>query len=253
MSETTKVMDRKSLHRIGLSDLRNLCRSMGVSPMTKSKPELIELIIGVQSGEIVPPPKSNRGRKPISSKIVSDVSGAILPKDEIVRVAFDITKESGIDAVTTCSVAKRLDCSVQQVYNEFENINLLHDAVLEQAMKKYTQYISTEIPNELKITAVGLNYIRFAREYPHLFKLIYGTDRQENVNIFHSSLDDNKNYVIDLLKKEYKISNDRVEDIYIKMGIFCNGIAYMVMSKSAKFDDSDVYRLIKEVCAKLIA
>ena len=243
-------MDKESLMRVGLTDLRNLCRSLGVSPMTKPKPELIKIILAVQSGEMkVVARTSKRGRRPISK--LRDFN-EMIPAEEIARIAYEITKQSGINVATLTAVAFELNCSVQQIYKTFASIDLLQDAVLKLAMKKYSEYIRTEIPGELKITAVGLNYIRFAKEYPHLFKLIYLSDRQENVNIANSSLDENKNYILKLLEQEYGVSKNRVEDIYIKLGIFCNGIAFMNMYKVAKFDDAEIYRLITEVCKKLI-
>ncbi|MCL2752408.1 MAG: hypothetical protein FWE62_06620, partial [Firmicutes bacterium] len=260
------ILDRENLTLVALSDLRNLGRKLGIpSPTSKTKPELIDLILAVKSGAItLPLTTSNRGRKPIP-RIETDLdpqawdidasnAGAFeIPREEIVRAAFAITKQAGIEAATTVAIAKKLDCSVRQVCTAIGDVNLLREAVFEQAMAKYTAYIHSEIPGELRITAVGLNYIRFAKEYPHLFNLIYCTDRQENVSIINSSLDRNKDYVLDLFKQDYGVSESAVEDIYVKMGIFCNGIVFMMMTKSAKFDDADIYRLITEVCLKLLA
>ena len=54
-----------TLNNMGIYDLRNFARSVGVSkPTTLKRQELINAILGVKSGEIEPKTGLNRGRKP---------------------------------------------------------------------------------------------------------------------------------------------------------------------------------------------
>jgi AcrR family transcriptional regulator len=176
-----------------------------------------------------------------------------ISKDDIVKAAYEIAKARGIDAATATAIAQRLKCSVQPIYYVFENMDNLRNAVLEKAMEKYTESLLEDIPGMLKTKAIGLNYIYFAKKYPHLFRLIFFSNRQKNVNILKSSCDKNKPYILELIKKEFNIDDNRVEDIYIKSGIFCNGIASMIRAKTADFTNEDIDRLITEMFYSLIA
>jgi len=119
-------------------------------------------------------------------------------------------------------------------------------------MQKYTEVLKAEIPGILKIKAIGLNFIRFAREYPNLFRFIFCTDRQENTNITNTTLDTNRSHVVRLIQEEHGVTAERADEIYIKMGIFCHGIAAMVMAKSATFTEDDIQRLISELCECMV-
>ena len=176
-----------------------------------------------------------------------------IPKEIIIKAAFEIAKEHGIDAVTAKSISKKLECSIQPVYWVFENMDNVRNAVLEEAKKKYTDFMSfTDIPGATPLQCVGVNFVKFAREYPHLFKFIFASDRQENVAIANSSLDDNKPMIIDGLKKEFDLDDKQAEDYYIKLGILCHGMAAMIMGKVARYDDADILRIVIEVSEDLL-
>lgn len=176
-----------------------------------------------------------------------------IPKEEIIKAAYDILKNNGFEAISTRNIATKLGCSIKPIYRTFGDMESLLEAVHKKAMQKYTKILLSEIPGETKIKSVGLNYIRFAKEYPELFRFIFFTDRQENTSIADHSLDTNKAYVVALIKEDYGITDDkRAEDLYIKLGIFCNGVAAMIISKSTKFTDADISRLITEVTEKLV-
>ncbi|MCL1901886.1 MAG: TetR/AcrR family transcriptional regulator [Firmicutes bacterium] len=177
-----------------------------------------------------------------------------IPKEEIIAAAYDILKNHGLEAISTRNIATKLGCSIKPIYRAFRDMESLLEAVHEKAMQKYTKILLAEISGETKIKSIGLNYIRFAKEYPELFKFIFFNDRQENTSIADHSLDTNKAHVVKLIKEGYGITDDkRAEDLYIKLGIFCNGVAAMIISKSTKFTDADIDRLISEVSIKLVS
>ena len=173
-------------------------------------------------------------------------------KEEIVNAAYCITKEQGIEAMTTRAISKRLKCSVQPIYYAFENTDNLREAVLVKTMQKYTSILLADIQDVPKVYQIGINFVRFARDYPHLFRFIFCTDRQENTNIVNSCLDENRPLVIKRMQEGWNVSESRAEDIYVKTGVLCHGIASMIISKTAKFEDADVYRLIKEVSESIV-
>ena len=72
-----KVYNRSTLSNMGIFELREYARSVGVdSPTMYKKDVLIDKIAAVLEGEIAPKPRSNRGRppKPLITKPLSDSS-----------------------------------------------------------------------------------------------------------------------------------------------------------------------------------
>lgn len=167
-----------------------------------------------------------------------------IPKDEIIKAAFEITKECGIDWVTAKSIARRLNCSTQPVYWVFENMENLRVEVTKEANKEYNNYLLTEIEGLPKYKTTGWNYIRFAKEQPQLFKLLFMTERQRDTYIAESNLDENKDYIISLIIKDYGLLPKAANDLYVSMWLFSHGIATMLVTKTVKLDDADISRML---------
>ena len=161
-------------------------------------------------------------------------------KEQIVRTALEITKKQGIDAVTPQSIAKHLKSSVQPLYSWFENIGKIREAVISEATKEYDKFLLTEDPRYNRFKAFGMNYLRFAKEQPHLYKLLFMTERQKDVGIAEASLDRNKKHIVNVVKELHDLTDEQAHDLYIKTWIFCHGMAAFIVTKTVKLDDNDV-------------
>lgn len=96
-------------------------------------------------------------------------------KDEIVEVALEITRERGIDAVTAREVAKRLGVSTRPIFTHYESMDELRRDVRERAKGCYRAYIEQGLGEPIPFLGVGHSYIRFAREEPRLYRLLFLT------------------------------------------------------------------------------
>lgn len=175
-----------------------------------------------------------------------------ISKEEISRAAFEITKERGIEAVTAKSVAKRLNCSTQPVYWVFDTMDNLRRDIIREANKEYNKYLLTEIHGLPKYKSAGWNYIRFAKELPELFKLLYMTNRQENINIAESDLDENKDYIISLIIEQNNLSKKNANDLYVNMWLFSHGIAAMLATKTVSLSDAEISQKLTEAFSGML-
>lgn len=174
-------------------------------------------------------------------------------KAEIIKAAFDITREKGIDAVTAKELAKRLKCSTQPLYYACKSMDNVHRAVIEEAQKEYKKFLFTEVKGEHKFKSIGMNYIRFAKTQPHLFKLLFMSDRNRDTDIVDISPDGNKEEIISIMREVYPaIPEADANDFYVKIWIFCHGIATMIVTQTAKFTDEEMSRMGTEVFTCLL-
>lgn len=167
-----------------------------------------------------------------------------IPKDKIINAAFEITRERGIEEVTAKSIAKKLNCSTQPIYWVFDKMENLRTAIIEEANHEYNKYLLTEIKGLPKYKTTGWNYIRFAKEEPQLFKLLFMTERNKDTDIAESNLDENKDYIISLITKDYGLPPKAANDLYVSMWLFSHGIAAMLVTKTVKLEDADISRML---------
>lgn len=175
-----------------------------------------------------------------------------IPKELIIKTAYDMTKANGIEFVTAKAISKQLNCSIQPVYWVFDTMDNLRNAVMREAIKEYNNYLLTNIPNLSKFQAAGWNYIRFAKEQPHLFKLLFMTERQSNTPIGESSLDENKEYLLSLIQNDYALNEVQANDLYVRLWLFSHGIATMLATKTVSLNDKEIGKMLMDVLTGLL-
>jgi AcrR family transcriptional regulator len=166
-----------------------------------------------------------------------------IQKTEILKTALEITEQSGINAVTAQAIAKRLNCSIQPIYWCFETIDILKNAVIELATNEIKKVLFTEINNIPLFRAMGFNYIKYAKEHPFLFELLFMTKRNGNTNITETEIVP-RTEIINVIQKEYDISRPNAENLFESLWIFVHGIATMTVTKTVTLDDKKIGELV---------
>ena len=94
-------------------------------------------------------------------------------KEEIVAAALNVARKEGIDAVTAREVAKELGVSVGPIFTWYETMEQLKADVCEQAKHLYREYIERGLSGTVPFLGVGQQYLRFAKEEPELYRLLF--------------------------------------------------------------------------------
>ena len=98
-----------------------------------------------------------------------------LQKEEIVRAARDVAREKGIDAVTAREVAAALGVSTRPIFTWFSAMDELKAEVRERAKEHYREYIQRGLAGPIPFQGVWRQYLRFAKEEPELYRLLFLT------------------------------------------------------------------------------
>ncbi|MFC9876224.1 TetR/AcrR family transcriptional regulator [Nocardia salmonicida] len=97
-------------------------------------------------------------------------------RQSIVTAAEEIMVEHGADALTLEAVSERADVALQTIYNRVGNRSALLIAVAEHALEESRRYMDAAYatpgtPVE-RILLAGREYVRFAVEHPHQFRIL---------------------------------------------------------------------------------
>ena len=99
---------------------------------------------------------------------------AKVTKEMIVDAAFAVARETGVENINARTVSERLHCSTQPVMYHFATIEELKRTVYAKADLYHSEYLMTmKKPPKGAALGIGMNYIRFAIEEPHLFRFLF--------------------------------------------------------------------------------
>ena len=96
-------------------------------------------------------------------------------RQAILDAALDMINERGLDGISMREIARRVKYSPMGLYEYFPNKRALIDAVMSEGYNYFVlsmMALSPDLTALERYRTIGLNYLRFAEQYPAYFTLI---------------------------------------------------------------------------------
>lgn len=172
-------------------------------------------------------------------------------RESIINIALEIAKNEGFDKINARRIARELNSSVNPIFNNFKNMDELKKEVYIRIYELYKEYMLRDINEEKAYKKMGLNYIRYAKDYPLFFKLIFMQSTNLNAAdfIMADEIGDN------VIKKGQLLTGLNYEEqkkFHIKVWIFTHGIASLVASGTIKFSDEEIAGLLENTVREML-
>ena len=100
-------------------------------------------------------------------------------KKEMIEAAMQVVRDKGIGGLTAKTMADELGTSTQPVFTAFGSMDTLKQEVYASAVRVYDSYTDAGLKEKIPFFGVGMQYIRFAREEPELYRLLFLTKTQD--------------------------------------------------------------------------
>ncbi len=177
--------------------------------------------------------------------VVSMARKESITKDDILKAAFAILQEEGIEQVTARKLAAKANCSTQPIFRVYKNMEQLTEELFGEACDFFQDYY-VQFPRQSVTPFVNLGqaYIRFAQEHKKLFKFIFlSPDR------FGRSMYDLINGSRGFVSREIQAATSQgcknASELFMKMWIFIHGAACMSLTDDYDLSENDTMQLLK--------
>ena len=161
-------------------------------------------------------------------------------REQIVAAALAITR-----AVTARAIADTLHSSSKVIFSAFSGMDDLLAATIDAADAQYRAYSADFVRDSADppYKAVGTAYIRFARNEPNLFHLLYMRDRRRED---HSGDAENIAVLVDFLMAKLSLTREDATLLHIEMWAYVHGIAVLCASGQQNWDDALISRMLTD-------
>lgn len=175
-------------------------------------------------------------------------------KDEIIQAALNIVRAEGIDAITARGLAAKLETSTRPIFTFYENMEDLRQDTVMAAKALYTQYAAKGLQSEPPFMGVGVQYLKFARNEPKLFQLLFMSEMPEKFDPFTAlrTYDDRFGEVVNIIQGGYQIDSEAAGKLYRHLWIYTHGIATLLVTKVCSFTDEEIRQMLTEVFVSLL-
>lgn len=176
---------------------------------------------------------------------------AIFKREDVLDVAYEIVKKEGFENLNARKIAKKLNSSVHPIFRHFKDMEELKNAVYNKIYNRYKEYMLSGVRKENAYKQMGISYIKFAKEYPEFFKIIFMKKTNLDAEKFIME-DDAGDNVIKVGQILTGLSFEEQKKFHVKVWIFTHGIACLVATETIKFSDEEIEKLLGNTVKEML-
>jgi len=168
-------------------------------------------------------------------------------KDEIVEAALNVTRAGGIGSLTARALASELGASTRPMFTYFDSVEALKHEVHEAAKGVYKAYIERGLAGPVPFLGVGQNTIRFAREEPELFRLLFLQKPDGADGGAAEALAFSQDLVRDSIMGIYKMDAYEADCYYRNLWLIAFSFCAMIAAGECPYTDEQMSAMFTEV------
>ena len=166
---------------------------------------------------------------------------AKVTKEIIVDAAFAIAREAGVESINARTVSERLHCSTQPVMYHFATMEALKRTVYAKADRYHSEYLmNMKKPPKGAALGIGMNYIRFAIEEPHLFRFLFQSDYFNGKTLLELIDAEELTPVLSAMQRSLGIGMEQTKTVFITVFLFAHGYASIIANNALKYDEDTI-------------
>lgn len=159
-------------------------------------------------------------------------------RNEMVAAAVEVVRRDGIEGLTAKALAKELGVSTQPIFTCFSTMEAVHRAVRDAAEQLYTAYAAAGLNSDTPFLGVGMQFIRFARVEPQLYRLLFLTcDSERNpLDVMrHAQVP-----VQESLMRIYCLTADEADEYFRDMWLVVHGLATLIVTDRCPYSEGEI-------------
>ena len=160
-------------------------------------------------------------------------------REMIIDAAFAVARETGAETINARTVSERLHCSTQPVMYHFATMEELKRTVYAKADHYHSEYLMhMKKPPKGAALGIGMNYIRFAMEEPHLFRFLFQSDYFSGSTLLELIDAEELTPVLSAMQGALKIDMEQTKRVFLTVFLFAHGYASIIANNSLKYDEA---------------
>lgn len=168
-----------------------------------------------------------------------------ITKEMVLKAAFEIFRNEGLDAVTARAIASALKVSTQPVYSAFPSMEDLKGELLQMAKSRFGQALMSGKDTSDVFLNMGLGYVRFAMDEKHLFEALAQSEVKQGGGFADLGQEISAYFEND--QRYSFFDRDEMKEMLLKMEIFTLGLAtYCKEGYLEDASDERIFRLLAE-------
>ena len=161
-------------------------------------------------------------------------------RDQMIDAALRVVRGRGYAALTAQSMAEQLGTSTRPIFTCFETMEKVRREVCLAAERCYRGYEAQGLQETIAFLGYGRAYIRFAKEEPELYRLLFLSAEGNAVSKMRSS----RTYVLPLLMRIYGLSEREAERYFRDTWLIVHSLGTLIVNGGCPYTDAEIERIL---------
>ena len=168
-------------------------------------------------------------------------------KKEMVEAALRIVRTNGIDGLTAKTMADELGTSTQPVFTAFGSMDAVRQEVYAAAVRVYDDYADAGLKGKIPFFGVGMQYIRFAREEPELYRVLFLTRTQNKDYSAMGSMRHLQELVRPTLMSIYRLTAGEADVYFRDLWFVVHSLSTLIVTGDCPYSDPEIGQILTGV------
>ena len=163
-------------------------------------------------------------------------------KEEIVEAALALVSERGMEALTARDLGERLGSSARPIFTVFRSMEEVQQETRKAAMERFNDCIREAAGYTPLFKQVGVQMLRFAREEPRLFQLLFMTGHREERGFdqVFADLGEMAEVSVAAIQSDYGLARQEAYRLFQHIWVYAFGIGTLCASRVCRFSDEEI-------------
>ena len=163
-------------------------------------------------------------------------------KEEMVEAALRVVRAKGIGGLTAKTMADELGTSTQPVFTGFGSMDGVRREVYAAAVRVYDRYADAGLREKVPFFGVGMQYIRFAREEPELYRFLFLTQGQEYSAM--KSMQHLQALVRPTLMHIYRMTAEEADLYFRDLWFVVHSLSTLIVTGDCPYSDREIGQIL---------
>jgi AcrR family transcriptional regulator len=168
-------------------------------------------------------------------------------KEEIVQAALEVVRTKGLQELSARTVAAVLDVSTRPIFTYYDSMEALKADVYLLAKARYRDYVERGLAGPIPFLGVGQQYIRFAREEPELYKLLFLTKPDAASGGAMEALQFSQDLVRESVMRIYHMDAATADRYYRDLWLVVFSFGTLIVTDDCPYTDEQMSAVLTEM------
>ena len=171
-------------------------------------------------------------------------------REEFAEAGLSVVRKKGFSALTAQALAEELKSSTRPIFTCFGTMDELKAEVYAAAEAVYKDYESVGLKQTVPFLGIGLQHIRFAKEDPELYRLLFLTP-ETGFGSAMTSMKHLQDMIRESLMRIYKIDAKTADFYFRSLWLVVHSLATLIVTGDCIYSDKEINRILTGVSVSI--